>query len=71
MVGFPSICTNCGKERIRWITRSGETIPRYIDPEGYARHGEERLTAAEWRQTFVASVFEDFLEKPKRKLRSA
>lgn len=60
MVGFPSTCSVCGMERVKWITRSGEVVTRYEQPEGYARHGDERLTLGQWRSTFVASVFSDF-----------
>lgn len=60
MVGFPSTCTVCGMERVKWITRSGEVITRYEQPEGYARHGDERQSLAEWRSSFVSSVFSDF-----------
>ena len=60
MVGLPSTCTNCGTERMRWISRSGETIPRYRHPDGYSRHGEERLSPQEWRSQYVASIFDAF-----------
>lgn len=62
MVGFPSTCSGCGTERMRWISRSGESLMRYQHPDGYERHGDERLTATEWRKTYVASVFESFVD---------
>lgn len=60
MVGLPSHCTMCGMGRVRWVTRSGEVITRYEPPEGYARHGEDRLTPQEWRSTYVADLFNGF-----------
>lgn len=60
MVGFPSTCTMCGTERVRWITRSGESHVRYHHPQGYDRHGDDRLTPTEWRRAYVSSVFEGF-----------
>ena len=60
MVGLPSTCTVCDTERMRWIARSGESFVRYDHPDGYARHGDERLAPVEWRRTFVAAVFADF-----------
>jgi hypothetical protein len=62
MVGFPSHCTCCGTDRMRWITRSGMTVMRYDHPDGYERHGDDRLTAGEWRRSYVSQVFEGFLE---------
>ena len=62
MVGFVSHCPTCGTDRVRWITRSGETIVRYEHPDGYSRHGDERLTAGEWRRSYVSTVFEGFLQ---------
>lgn len=60
MVGFVSTCTICKTVRMRWISRSGETHMRYEHPDGYARHGENKLTPTEWRQAFVASIFDTF-----------
>lgn len=60
MVGLPSTCAQCGTERLRWITRSGESIVRYHHPDGYARHGDERLSPSQWRMTYVASIFSEF-----------
>jgi hypothetical protein len=59
-VGYHSRCLVCKTDRIKWITRSGEVISRYIHPDGYSQHGEDRLTSMEWRRTFVAVVFEEF-----------
>lgn len=60
MVGFASTCRMCNTIRMRWISRSGESHVRYEYPDGYARHGEERLTPTEWRSQFVASIFDTF-----------
>lgn len=62
MIGYPSTCGNCGTRRMRWITRSGESFVRYLHPEGYAKHGEERLSPVEWRRQFVATVFDSFAQ---------
>lgn len=62
-VGLPSTCSMCGTERIRWVLRSGEVMPpRYRHPDGYARHGDDRLTLAEWRQTHISTLFPDFIQ---------
>lgn len=66
MIGFPSTCAQCGTERMRWISRSGETTVRYVHPDGYSQSGEERLTTVEWRRTYVSSVFDEF-ETPRKK----
>lgn len=69
MIGIPSICGNCTKEKVRWITRSGESFTRYNDPDGYARHGDDVRTAQEWRSEYVEVIFSQFEEsitKPKR-----
>lgn len=60
MVGIHSVCNQCRSQRMRWVTRAGESIMRYDHPEGYEQHGEDRLSPMEWRVTFVASVFETF-----------
>lgn len=62
MVGFPSRCSTCTTERVRWISRSGEVTVRYIHPDGYSRHGDDRLTAGEWRRSYVSHVFDGFLQ---------
>ena len=60
MIGLPSTCRNCKTRRMRWVTRSGESLMRYLHPEGYETHGEERKSATEWRRTFVATIFDEF-----------
>lgn len=60
MVGIPSHCPNCGTEKVRWITRSGVSTTRYEYPDGYSRHGEERLSVQEWRHTYVETIFSQF-----------
>lgn len=69
-VGLGSVCSMCGTERLRWVLRSGEYLPwRYRHPDGYATHGDERMTLSEWRTTHISTLFPDFLAKPKaRKL---
>ena len=67
MVGLPSSCGQCGMERVRWVTRSGEVITRYRPPEGYSRHGEDRLSAQEWRRLHVAAIFEPVQTKRRRR----
>lgn len=62
MVGFPSHCNTCGADRIRWITRSGEVVVRYEHPDGYSRHGDDRLSSGEWRRSYVGHVFDGFLQ---------
>lgn len=60
MVGLPSACEMCGTSRMRWVTRSGEVVTRYEYPEGYSRHGDDRLTVREWRSTYVSTLFDQF-----------
>lgn len=60
MVGIPSTCTECGKERMRWVSRSGESFIRYRDPDGYETHGDDRRSMTEWRRLFVGKIFDDF-----------
>jgi hypothetical protein len=63
-VGLGSMCGMCGSERLRWILRSGEMLPyRYRHPDGYATHGDERMTLSEWRTTHISSLFPNFLAK--------
>lgn len=62
MVGFPSNCSTCGTTRLRWITRSGLVEVRYEHPDGYSRHGDDRLSPSEWRRSYVGHVFADFLQ---------
>lgn len=65
-IGIPSNCQNCGTEKVRWITRGGESITRYRHPEGYERHGDEVLTHREWRANYVDTLFSQFAEAPLR-----
>lgn len=67
MVGLPSTCKQCGTERMRWITRTGESHVRYHHPDGYAQHGEDRMRPVEWRRTYVASIFDAWEAPAKRK----
>ena len=59
MIGIPSTCTICGTEKIRWISRSGESFTRYAHPDGYSVHGDDVLTAKEWRHSYVTTLFAD------------
>jgi hypothetical protein len=59
-IGIPSTCTVCGTEKVRWITRSGESVTRYEHPEGYSRHGDDVLSAQEWRHNYVETLFSQF-----------
>ena len=63
MVGMPSTCNQCGTERMRWLTRSGESLMRYHHPDGYSQHGDEKLSPLQWRRTFVAHIFDEFESK--------
>jgi hypothetical protein len=67
MVGFPSACPTCGTIRLRWITRSGEVVVRYEHPDGYSRHGDERLSSGEWRRAYVGHIFDGFLSNHDRR----
>jgi hypothetical protein len=58
-VGLRSQCADCKTDRVKWVTRSGEVITRYDYPDGYSRHGEERLTSREWRSNFVVRIFNE------------
>lgn len=57
-IGYVSVCGHCGTKRTRWFTRSGAYAgrPTYERPEGYSRHGDDRLTMAEWRATWVDTL---------------
>jgi hypothetical protein len=56
-VGYRSVCRHCGTERIKWITRSGMLAPStYRYPDGYSRHGEERLSTQAWRRTWIVTL---------------
>lgn len=74
LMGIPSHCDNCGTDRMKWISRSGESVTRYAYPDGYQRHGEDALTHKEWRASYVATLFRDFndairVTKPKTRTR--
>ena len=56
-VGIHSQCINCASERVKWMTRGGETINRYLYAEGYLLPRGESISKLEWRQNYVASVF--------------
>lgn len=62
MVGLPSHCQTCGTHRMRWVTRSGEVVTRYEHPDGYSRHGDDRLRPQEWRSMYVETLFAAFTE---------
>jgi len=62
MVGFPSHCSVCGADRMRWISRSGEVKVRYRYADGYSRHGDEVISPGDWRRSYVARVFDGFLQ---------
>lgn len=60
MIGIPSSCHNCGTRKVRWITRSGESLTRYEHPDGYSRHGDDRLTHQEYRHEYVTAIWAAF-----------
>lgn len=70
MIGIPSHCPNCGTAKVRWITRSGESVTRYEYPDGYSRHGDERLSVQEWRHEYVTTIFAQFEKQNVRRIRS-
>lgn len=70
-IGIPSHCPNCGTNKVRWMTRSGESQTRYEYPEGYSRHGEDRLTAQEWRHTYVETIFAQFERSASRRKKAS
>lgn len=74
-VGRLSQCVNCGGERVRWYTRSGEVVPRYRHREGYLHKREAgdtdpAPTRQDWRKRLVISLFDDLgtpeVQQPKR-----
>lgn len=71
MIGYPSNCGTCGTERMRWITRYGETVVRYEHPEGYSRTGDDKLSPREWRESFVEEAFAAFTASLGRPRKSA
>jgi len=60
MIGFPATCMNCGQEKVKWISRSGEAFTRREYPEGYQRTGDDALSPAEYRHDYVESIFAQF-----------
>ena len=63
MLGFHSTCGVCTTQKVRWVTRSGESINRYDYAEGYSKstkRGDEVLTPQEYRQRYVTSIFDAF-----------
>jgi hypothetical protein len=57
-IGWVSSCSHCGMRRVRWFTRSGlvASAPTYTPPEGYSRHGDERLSLQEWRGVWIQAL---------------
>lgn len=57
-IGWVSTCSHCGMRRVRWFTRSGmvASSPTYSPPEGYSRHGDDRLSMQEWRSTWIGAL---------------
>jgi hypothetical protein len=60
MIGFPAVCMNCGQEKVKWISRSGESMTRREYPEGYQKSGDDALSPAEYRHEYVESIFAQF-----------
>jgi hypothetical protein len=63
MIGLPYVCVVCTSRKVRWVTRSGESINRYEYCEGYAFRtalGDTVLTPSEWRRDYVATIFKSF-----------
>lgn len=58
-IGLRSQCSDCKTERTKWVTRSGEVNTRYEYPDGYSRHGEERISPQQWRSSFVLTLFDE------------
>jgi len=58
--GWVSRCSNCGCERTKWLTRYGTTtLNTYRHPDGYLRHGDDKLTNPEWRRTWMVTMLGD------------
>ena len=57
-VGVRSICAYCKTERIKWLGRYGSlgttTYRNY--PDGYSRHGDQRLSNSDWRHTWIVTA---------------
>ena len=70
-IGIPSHCVNCGTEKVRWITRSGESQTRYNHPDGYSRHGDEVISVSEWRHSYVESIFQQFEKQVMKRAKKA
>lgn len=71
MVGLPSTCHQCGTERMRWISRTGESHVRYHHPDGYAQHGDDKLTPTQWRMAYVSTIFDSFITPRKATARAS
>lgn len=53
-----SRCTDCKTTREKWISRAGFLLgTRYLYPDGYSLHGEDRLPNHEWRSLYVETLF--------------
>jgi len=61
-LGIPSTCNVCHTERVRWLTRSGESILRYHHPDNYALKGEDKASAKDLRHDYAESIFNAFDE---------
>jgi hypothetical protein len=63
-----SVCADCGMQRFKRISRAGYLMPtRYIPPEGYSQHGDDRLPNHEWRSLYVESLFAPHSTNGKKK----
>lgn len=74
MIGIPSECVSCTSTKVRWVTRSGESINRYDYVDGYTRssaRNEEVLTPTEWRHNYVETLFAQFEAVPIGRKRKA
>lgn len=63
MIGVPSECVSCTSSKVRWITRSGESVNRYDYVDGYCKRtaaGDVVLTASEYRHDYVETLFAQF-----------
>lgn len=65
-----SICTSCGSERARWLTRSGEVLNRYRHADGYLhkRSAPDDFAPSrqEWRRQLAVTLFARFDEQASR-----
>lgn len=77
MIGIPSECVSCTSGKVRWVTRSGESVNRYDYVDGYSKrtaNGDVVLTASEYRHDYVERLFADFetaVKSAPRKKRAA